>query len=433
AEGASQRALFALRLGDPVLAAVPAQDLATVSAVVRRHALHLVHVKMFVSVHPLKFKSMNGVTELETITGMKSTINDYHLLVAQNFLSNISLDGTYPTTNLQLFRDRREKASSVKNDAESEVSIYVGEDAPLMGTVSILGKMVRLVSTDDGPADEKCNLGEEKMFELTSLVEDETRRKSDSLDRDNERLQQSAADGSVEELRPFELKDVECIRFDQLSSKLRRTSGMSLSGVAWKSPCKDDRRTSEAPANSSVSFLNIRDDSDQRSLTRITESPSGDGDSYQLEGEDTFRNDYDPMMLDEVASASRTIIRTNGFIGVTKLFATPQVSKATLNQTFAEKFPHIRLTYSKLRSIKKDLWLVSKECDVDEYTLAHAFVYFERIVCKGLISKYNRKFVAAVAFLVAVKLNDYKKPDIVKVLEVACFDILVSKYILLIY
>ncbi|KIH63336.1 putative ATP synthase F1, epsilon subunit [Ancylostoma duodenale] len=205
---------------------------------------------------------------------------------------------------------------------------------------------------------------------------------------------------------------------------------MSLSGVAWKSPCKEERRleycfyvqhlqTSETPTNQyvlnySLSGLTpIRDDSEPR-----TEATMGDGDSYQMEGDDVNRNDYDPMMLDEVASASRTIIRTNGFIGVTKRFAPPQVSKATLNETFAEKFPNIHLTYSKLRSIKRDLWLLAKECDVDEYTLAHTFVYFERIVCKGLISKYNRKIVAGVAFLVAVKLNDYKKPVIVKVLEI---------------
>uniref|UniRef100_A0A0K0DA88 RRM domain-containing protein n=1 Tax=Angiostrongylus cantonensis TaxID=6313 RepID=A0A0K0DA88_ANGCA len=36
---------------------------------------------------------------------------------------------------------------------------------------------------------------------------------------------------------------------------------------------------------------------------------------------------------------------------------------------------------------------------------------------KGLISKYNRKFVAGTALLVAVKLNDYKKPVIVKSAE----------------
>ncbi|VDO89552.1 unnamed protein product [Heligmosomoides polygyrus] len=129
------------------------------------------------------------------------------------------------------------------------------------------------------------------------------------------------------------------------------------------------------------------------------------------------RNDYDPSMLEEIASASRTIIRCNGFIGVTKLFAPAQVAKANLNETFAEKFPHIHLTYSKLRSIKRDIWQLAKECDVDEYTVAHSFVYFERVVVKGLISKHNRKLVAGVAFLVAVKLNDYKKPVIVKVLE----------------
>ncbi|VDM57259.1 unnamed protein product [Angiostrongylus costaricensis] len=82
--------------------------------------------------------------------------------------------------------------------------------------------------------------------------------------------------------------------------------------------------------------------------------------------------------------------------------------------------------------IKRDVWQIAKECGVDECTVAHAYVYFERITIKactylltipiyvylhGLISKYNRKFVAGTALLVAVKLNDYKKPVIVKSAE----------------
>ncbi|PIO77281.1 hypothetical protein TELCIR_00598 [Teladorsagia circumcincta] len=141
-------------------------------------------------------------------------------------------------------------------------------------------------------------------------------------------------------------------------------------------------------------------------------------DSYQLDANALQQNDYDPSMIDDISSATRTIIRCSGFIGVTKVFAPPHVNKTTLNETFAEKFPNVHLTYSKLKSIKRDIWLIAKECDVDEYTVAQTFVYFERIVVKGLISKYNRKLVAGVALLVAAKLNDYKKPDIVKVLEV---------------
>ncbi|RCN45516.1 hypothetical protein ANCCAN_08445 [Ancylostoma caninum] len=454
---------------------------------------------------------------------MKSSISDYHLVVAQNFLSNISLDGSHTDTNLQMFnrqKIREASLASLGNGPESEISDNADEDIALIEAktpartipcsrnespvysmfsgssaarnkrtkkTSILKKIARMVSSDDGLLAEKRSLGEEKTFELASLMEGKPKRKSESLDRSfvddrpvspisvtqftflrrlrtslakadrsrsylcassgapiivishfpfqstardrsrlrrsrssigsTERLQQNTAIGSAEELRPFDFK--EYVHFEELASKLRRSSAMSLSGVAWKSPCREERRTSETPTNQyvlnySISGITpIRDDSEPR-----TEANVADGDSYQLGGDDVNRNDYDPTMLDEIASASRTIIRTNGFIGVTKRFAPPHVSKATLNETFAEKFPNIHLTYSKLRSIKRDLWLLAKECDVDEYTLAHTFVYFERIVCKGLISKYNRKIVAGVAFLIAVKLNDYKKPVIVKVLEI---------------
>ncbi|KAK6729693.1 hypothetical protein RB195_006627 [Necator americanus] len=449
--------------------------------------------------------------------------NDYHLLVAQNFLSNISLDGTHNDTNLQFFERKMDNQGSLASlrsgscdsgcldegitpliGAKTQTSgkIQSTNESPMCSMLSgfsasrnkpsrkfsIIGKFVRMVSSDEGLIVDKRSIAEEKKYELGSLTEGKTKTTSELFDQSlvddrsvspisvtqfaflrrlrtsfakadrsrsylcassgaplivishfsfqpnvrdrsrirrsrssigsTERIQQSAVAGSVEELRPFDFKDVEYVQFEQLVSKLRRSSVMSQSGVAWKSPCKEERRTSDAVTSQLLNNSSLAGHGYTRENSELhTENIGGDSDSYQLEGEDTRRSDYDPMMLDEIASASRTIIRVNGFIGVTKLFASPQASKASLNDTFAERFPSIHLTYSKLRSIKRDLWLLAKECDVDEYTLAHTFVYFERIVCRGLISKYNRKFIAGVAFLIAVKLNDYKKPVIVKVLE----------------
>ncbi|KAL6730438.1 hypothetical protein Aduo_001415 [Ancylostoma duodenale] len=202
---------------------------------------------------------------------MKSSINDYHLVVAQNFLSNISLDGSHTDTNLQMFnrqKIREASLASLGNDLESEISDNADEDIALLETktpartnpysrnespvcsmfsarnkrtkkTSILKKIARMVSSDEGLLAEKRSLGEEKTYELGSLTEGKPKRKSESLDRSfvddrpvspisvtqftflrrlrtslakadsTERLQQNTAAGSAEELRPFDFKEVE--------------------------------------------------------------------------------------------------------------------------------------------------------------------------------------------------------------------------------
>ncbi|KHJ86837.1 hypothetical protein OESDEN_13397 [Oesophagostomum dentatum] len=98
-------------------------------------------------------------------------------------------------------------------------------------------------------------------FHTTACDESRLRRSRSSIG-STERLQQSALGESVEELRPFDFRDVECIHFEQLSLKLRRSSAMSYSGVAWK-PSREERRVSEAPVNSSLTGLAyIREDSE---------------------------------------------------------------------------------------------------------------------------------------------------------------------------
>ncbi|WKX92583.1 hypothetical protein Q1695_010541 [Nippostrongylus brasiliensis] len=450
---------------------------------------------------------------------MKSRGGDYHLLVAHNFLSNISLDGSHMDTKLRMFNrqhpDTKEckvaRAPIAEEDMSVSFDIAEDDDAPLMeavnvcasrteriaspssslfsGTsnrktkptkkISMLKRFARMVSTDSVYGDRQSTI-DEKTSTLTLVPEQQSlKRKSAVYERcdddrpispvsvtqftflrrlrtslakgdrsrsylcsssgaplviishfpfqtatrdrsrlrrsrssmgSGERLQQSTS-GSIEELRPFDFKDVESVHFQELGSQLRR-SCLSLAGVSWKSPSREERRTSELQshlATMPAAITAARESSEPRDFA--------EEELYQVDAVDSRRNDYDPSILDDIAAASKTVIRCSGFIRVTKAFATPQVSKAILNERFAEKFPHIHLTYSKLRSIKRDIWALAKECGVDECTVAHTFVYYERIVLKGMISKYNRKLVAGVAFLVAVKLNDYKKPDVVKVLE----------------
>nr|CDJ84665.1 Cyclin domain containing protein [Haemonchus contortus] len=496
AEGASRRARSVHR-GDLVHAVVRAQDRVTASAAAHHRVRHLARAKMLTLSLPF----------------MKSGVGDYHLLVAHNFLSNISLDGSHEDTKLRMFNRRHcESAEShakvpPTGDDASVLSILCTDEdeVPLLEAkilsatalgrsgspvslskmtarkkrplkkLSMVQRFVKMISSDDlvdreGTADEDIAMSslaesrqkkksEDKSFEddrpispasvsqfgffrrlRTSLAKDERSflcassgasltvshfpfhtsarsrsrlRHSRSSIGSTERLHQNISEDSIDELRPFDFKEVEYVTFEQLGWKLRRSS-LSLGGVAWKSPSKEERKANEHQQGMATASDGS---SSAKRATESIDEVTVEEDSDKPVADDSRRGEYDPSMLDDILSASRTMVRSIGFVSVGKVFASPQAMKATLNETFAEMFPNVQLTYSKLRSIKRDMWIIAQECDVDEYTVAHAFIYYERIVIKGMISKYNRKLVAGVALLVAVKLNDYKKPDIVKVLE----------------
>lgn len=66
------------------------------------------------------------------------------------------------------------------------------------------------------------------------------------------------------------------------------------------------------------------------------------------------------------------------------------------------------LTLSKIRSIKQHLLTISKEVDLEVSSLAHAFVYFEKLVIKHIVTKKNRKLIAACCLFLASKVNEAK-------------------------
>ncbi|KAJ3586241.1 hypothetical protein NHX12_012641 [Muraenolepis orangiensis] len=64
-----------------------------------------------------------------------------------------------------------------------------------------------------------------------------------------------------------------------------------------------------------------------------------------------------------------------------------------MNETFKDKFPHIKLTLSKIRSLKREMQSVGEDAELQPVTIAMAFVYFEKLVLQGRLNKHNRKML----------------------------------------
>ncbi|KAK6178868.1 hypothetical protein SNE40_011355 [Patella caerulea] len=133
------------------------------------------------------------------------------------------------------------------------------------------------------------------------------------------------------------------------------------------------------------------------------------------EGEDS----YDPNILDDpdlqFDSTKKTIqSQMSSVISSLK----PSYVKKELNEKFRDRFPNIQLTLTKLRSLKKELLNIAyTKCGVDLWTIAQAYVFFEKIILKHLVNKTNRKLSAAACMFLSAKMNDVKGPEIEKLLE----------------
>jgi hypothetical protein len=90
--------------------------------------------------------------------------------------------------------------------------------------------------------------------------------------------------------------------------------------------------------------------------------------------------------------------------------AKPADIKREVNDQFRLAHPEIstEITLSKIRAIKQHLLNISKQVDLEVSSLAHAFVYFEKLVIKDIVTKKNRKLIAACCLFLASKVNEAK-------------------------
>ncbi|XP_053174080.1 CDK5 and ABL1 enzyme substrate 2-like [Scomber japonicus] len=126
--------------------------------------------------------------------------------------------------------------------------------------------------------------------------------------------------------------------------------------------------------------------------------------------------DYDPNVLSDpqwpCGKHKRVLIFASYMTTVIE-YVKPSDLKKDMNETFKEKFPHIKLTLSKIRSLKREMKVVGEDCCMQPVTIAMAFVYFEKLVLQGRLNKQNRKLVSAACLLLAVKISsDLKKQEV---------------------
>ncbi|KAI8049668.1 hypothetical protein BDF22DRAFT_698147 [Syncephalis plumigaleata] len=123
---------------------------------------------------------------------------------------------------------------------------------------------------------------------------------------------------------------------------------------------------------------------------------------------------YDPRYLDDPelrTGKRRTVISLPSMMSSTVQFVKPSDLKRELNEQFRQTHPYLdeKMTLSKIRSLKTCLLSIATEQDLELATVALCYAYFEKLVLSRVVTKSNRRLVAGICMLLAVKINEIKE------------------------
>ncbi|KAF2349998.1 Cyclin N-terminal [Trinorchestia longiramus] len=143
------------------------------------------------------------------------------------------------------------------------------------------------------------------------------------------------------------------------------------------------------------------------------------------------RYDYSPDLLDDPelrAGKHRKLLRFPSYLTSLIDYAKPDDLKREVNDKFRSKFPHVKITLSKLRSLKREMVHIcqqsfSSSCGGHApegwslLTVALAHSYFDSLCLNGAVHKTSRKPLAGACLLISAKLNDVKGEVLVDLIE----------------